>query len=56
MKRERLSMLVLVVEIAAIIYLHSAKTRSSITGNKMVQNGKSAVTATFQFKVLPITK
>jgi hypothetical protein len=56
MKKERLSILVLVVEIAAIIFLHSAKTRESIAGNKVIQQGNNSVSAAIQLNVLPIAK
>ena len=51
MKREKLSMLVLIVEIVAIIYLHSVKNRQSITGEKVATNGKKSPAAVLQLPV-----
>jgi hypothetical protein len=56
MKKERLSILVLVVEIAAIIFMHSAKIRDSIAGNKVTPQGNNTVSAAIQLKVLPVTR
>lgn len=56
MKRERLSILVLAIEIAAIVYLHSIKTRQSGTGNNVAHGGNHAGTATYQLKALPVTR
>jgi hypothetical protein len=55
MKKERFSFFVLFVEIAAIVFLHSAKNKD--TERKHVAgNQKAGVTASAQFKALSLTK
>ena len=54
MKRERLSFLVLVVEIAAIVLLHSAKNKQ-LTPGKIVNNGQKPG-STYQLQALPLTR
>jgi hypothetical protein len=54
MKKERLSFLILFVEIAAIAFLHSAKNRQT-EGSKMIGDKKTAVTAPYQLKALTLT-
>ncbi|WP_205513146.1 hypothetical protein [Longitalea arenae] len=44
MKKERLSFFILFVEIAAIVFLHSAKNRQS-EGEKRLYGAKKAATA-----------
>jgi hypothetical protein len=53
MKKEKLSFWVLVVEIAAIIYLHSAKNSQTPTG--MVQ-GRNVHPPAYQLGAMPLTK
>ena len=55
MKKERLSFFILFIEIAAIVFLHSAKTRQ-VDGGKILGDKKTAVTASYQLKALTITK
>jgi len=56
MKRERLSMMVLVIEIAAIVYLHSIKNHQSIADGKVAGNGKKAPAAAVQLNAMHISK
>jgi hypothetical protein len=55
MKKERLSFFILFVEIAAIILLHSAKNRQT-ESSRLFGDKKTAVTASYQFKALTLTK
>jgi len=55
MKKERFSFFVLFVEIAAIVFLHSAKNKDT-ERKHMASNHKANVTAAAQFKVLSLTK
>lgn len=55
MKKERLSFLILFVEIAAIVLLHSSKNQNT-EGSNLVGNKKTAVTASYQLKALTVTK
>ena len=55
MKKERLSFFILFIEIAAIVFLHSAKTRPG-DGSKILGDKKTAVTASYQLKALTVTK
>ena len=55
MKKERLSFFILFIEIAAIVFLHSAKTRQ-VDGGKILGDKKTAVTASYHLKALTITK
>jgi hypothetical protein len=55
MKKERLSFFILFIEIAAIVFLHSAKTRQ-VDGSKILGDKKTAVTASYQLKALIVTK
>ena len=55
MKKERFSFFILFVEIAAIVLLHSAKSRQ-MTGHKMLGERKSIASAPYQFKTLTVTK
>jgi len=55
MKRERLSLFVLLLEIAAITMLHSAKNSQTETDKQSLAKGKSAVT--YQLKAnVPIAR
>lgn len=55
MKRERLSLFVLLLEIAAITMLHSAKNNQAGTDKQSLAKGKSA--PTYQLKAnLPIAR
>lgn len=55
MKRERLSLFVLLLEIAAITMLHSAKNNQAETDKQSLAKGKSA--PTYQLKAnLPIAR
>jgi len=56
MKKERLSFFILFIEIAAIVFLHSAKNRET-EGKTVASVKKAAVTApTYQLKALSLTK
>jgi len=55
MKKERFSFLILFVEIAAIVLLHSAKNKHTDTSN-VFGDKKTTATAAYQFKPLSITK
>lgn len=55
MKKERFSFFVLFVEIAAIVFLHSAKNKDT-ERKHMASNHKAGVTAAAQFKALSLTK
>jgi hypothetical protein len=55
MKKERLSFLILFVEIAAIVLLHSAKNHTS-EGSRMLGDKKTAAASSYQLKALTITK
>lgn len=55
MKKEGLSFFILFVEIAAIVLLHSAKNRQT-ESSKLFGDKKTAVTASYQFKALTLTK
>jgi hypothetical protein len=55
MKKERFSFFVLFVEIAAIVFLHSAKNKD-IERKHMAGNHKAGITAAAQFKALSLTK
>ena len=55
MKKERFSFFVLFVEIAAIVFLHSAKNKDT-ERKHMAGNQKAGVTASAQFKALSLTK
>lgn len=54
MKKERLSFLVLVVEIAAIVLLHSTRNKHLLT-SKVVNTGKNSVATSYQLQALPLT-
>jgi hypothetical protein len=53
MKKEKLSFWVLIVEIAAIVYLHSAKNRQT---PGVVAQSKTLHPPTYQLNVMPIKK
>ena len=55
MKKERFSFFILFVEIAAIVFLHSAKNKEAESKN-MASAKKSTVTAPYQLKALSLTK
>jgi hypothetical protein len=55
MKKERYSFFILFVEIAAIVFLHSAKSRQE-TGSKAFSERKPIVTAPYQLKALSFTQ
>ncbi|WP_165760280.1 hypothetical protein [Niastella populi] len=56
MKKERFSFFILFVEIAAIIFLHSAKNREA-EGKGVASSKKAAVTSpSYQLKALSFTK
>ena len=55
MKKERFSFFVLFVEIAAIVFLHSAKNKDT-ERKHTAGNHKADVTASAQFKALSLTK
>ena len=56
MKKERFSFLILFVEIAAIVFLHSARSREE-EGRHMVSAKKAAITApSYQLKALSFTR
>ena len=56
MKKERFSFFILFVEIAAIVFLHSAKNRDAEAKN-MASVKRAAVTVTtYQLKALSLTK
>jgi hypothetical protein len=56
MKKERFSFFILFIEIAAIVFLHSAKNREA-EGQRMASAKKAAVTApSYQLKALTFTK
>jgi hypothetical protein len=55
MKKERFSFYILFFEIAAIVFLHSAKNKDTERKN-MASNKKAAVTASAQLKALSLTK
>ena len=56
MKKERFSFFILFVEIAAIIFLHSAKNKEA-EGRNMATAKKAAVTApAYQLSTLSLTK
>jgi hypothetical protein len=54
MKREKLSFLVLIVEIAAIVFLHSTRNKQVLSG-KMANNSKANVTTSYQLQALPLS-
>lgn len=55
MKKERFSFFILFVEIAAIIFLHTAKNKQ--TDNvKLIGERKPAASASYQLKALTLTK
>ncbi|SEP48872.1 hypothetical protein [Niastella yeongjuensis] len=55
MKKEKLSFLILFVEIAAIVFLHSAKNHQA-DGRKVLSVKKTAVGTSYQLKALGLTK
>lgn len=55
MKKEKFSFLILFIEIAAIIFLHSAKNHQP-ESNKMVSAKKSVAGSSYQLKVMPLTR
>jgi len=55
MKKERYSFFILFVEIAAIVFLHSAKSKQE-TDNKAFAEKKPVVTTPYQLKVLSLTQ
>jgi hypothetical protein len=55
MKKERFTFLILFVEIAAIIFLHSAKSKQAESG-KLLGDKSAAANATYQLKAFTITK
>jgi hypothetical protein len=55
MKKEKLSFLILFVEVAAIVFLHSAKNHQD-DGSKMLSAKKAAVGMPYQLKALGLTK
>jgi len=55
MKKEKFSFLILFVEVAAIVFLHSAKNHQQ-DGSKMLSAKKSAVGTSYQLKALTLTK
>jgi hypothetical protein len=56
MKKEKLSFLILFVEVAAIVFLHSAKNQQADGSSKMLGAKKAAVGTTYQLKALTLTK
>jgi hypothetical protein len=56
MKKERLSFLILFVEIAAIVLLHSAKSRHEAVFTKTDNSRKSTIAAPYQLKTLTLSK
>jgi hypothetical protein len=55
MKKERFSFFILFFEIAAIVFLHSAKNKDTERKN-MASSKKADVTASAQLKALSLTK
>ncbi len=55
MKKEKLSFLILFVEIAAIVFLHSAKNHQT-DGSKMLSAKKATVGSAYQLKAFGLTK
>jgi hypothetical protein len=55
MKKERFSFFILFIEIAAIVFLHSAKNKEAEDKN-VVSAKKAAVAAPYQLKALSLTK
>ena len=55
MKKERFSFFVLFIEIAAIIFLHSAKNRDT-ERKHTAGNNRADITASAQLKALSLTK
>lgn len=55
MKKERFSFFILFIEIAAIIFLHSAKNKEAESKN-MASTKKAAATASYQLKALSLSK
>jgi len=55
MKKEKFSFLILFVEIAAIVFLHSAKNHQP-DNSKMLSAKKSVVGSPYQLKALSFTK
>jgi hypothetical protein len=55
MKKEKLSFFILFIEIAAIVFLHSAKTRP-VDGGRILGAKKTAVTASYHLNALTVTK
>jgi hypothetical protein len=56
MKKERLSFLILFVEIAAIVLLHSAKSRHEAGYSKTDNSRKTTIAAPYQLKTLSLSK
>ena len=54
MKKERFTFLILFVEIAAIVFLHSAKSKQTESG-KLLGDKKTAATAAYQLRAFTIT-
>jgi hypothetical protein len=55
MKKERISFLILFVEIAAIVLLHSAKSRHA-EYSKTDNSRKTTIAAPYQLKTLTLSK
>ena len=55
MKKEKFSFLILFVEIAAIVFLHSAKNRQT-EGSNLISAKKAVVSSAYQLKALTLTK
>jgi hypothetical protein len=56
MKKERLSFFILFIEIAAIVFLHSAKNRQSDSEKRLYGAKKAATETPYQFKSLTLSK
>ena len=54
MKKEKFSFLILFVEVAAIVFLHSAKNRQN-EDNKLLTAKKAMVNSAYQLKALNLT-
>lgn len=54
MKKERFSFFILFVEIAAIVFLHTAKNKQ-IDNAKLIGERKTAASASYQLKLKAVT-
>ena len=55
MKKERYSFFILFIEIAAIVFLHSAKSKQE-TGTKSFAEKRPVVSTPYQLKALSLTQ